>query len=188
MSSCTAQELVWVGTTISELDGDGEKSRIFFIHGSGDSGSEELHTPARNINTEMNDFNKTCDGHLVARKNPHSTDDPITSHWEGVGNSLRVYRTAELVSHCLYSNQSSSIYTAGEAKLLLLYLSTAGINSNLQSLMRKPQMVVCPAHEMRAVPLTGVPFTIVFTIVVARKPQKVGVCCLIRVNVALHSF
>ena len=136
MSSCTAQELVWVGTTISELDGDGEKSRIFFIHGSGDSGSEELHTPARNINTEMNDFNKTCDGHLVARKNPHSTD-AITSHWEGVGNSLRVYRTAELVSHCLYSNQSSPIYTAGEAKLLLLYLSTAGINSNLQSLMRK---------------------------------------------------
>ena len=147
MSSCTAQELVWVGTTISEEDGDGEKSRIFFIHDSGDSGSEELHTPVRNISTEMNDFNKTCDGHLVIRNNPHSADrnSSITSHWEGVGNSLRVGLQNWSLTVSILTNPHRFIPPEKPS-----YHSVPPVIPTSMSLMRKPQTVVCPAHEMRA--------------------------------------
>lgn len=65
-----------MGTATSEVDAVEEKSRKFFSHRSGDPGSDELHTPAKNITKEMSVLNKTCDGHLVvpsrSRKNPHS--------------------------------------------------------------------------------------------------------------------
>ena len=48
---------------------------FFFIHRSGDTGSEELHIPAKNISIEINDLSSMCDGYFVmipaCRKKPH---------------------------------------------------------------------------------------------------------------------
>lgn len=126
--NCTAQELVWVGRTTSDSeDAEEEKSRIFFIHRSGGPGSEELHTPAKNISAEMNNCDKICDGLLMIpprRKKPHSHRTP---------NSITSTRITDRSLNCAgcnpplqnwpltvstLANRSSPIYTAREANVL----------------------------------------------------------------------